>query len=168
VGNTGSCKYCANKFQVSREWQLFCSSTCRMRYNRENNHCFYCGQRANARDHVEPVAERAGGRYFEGLEFVRVCTECNSWLGNKTFDSVADRVGYIAYMLAEKYKLNRRPVVWRAWELEEMGHSLKTRIKQDIAKWAKRKERHEYALAVREILERAEEPASPVKAEGDV
>lgn len=158
-----NCRYCAVSFDLSRNWQLFCSPACRLRYNRENKNCFYCGQAATTRDHIEPVSVRSGGRFFEGLEYIRACRECNTWLGNKLFETVSCRVGYIASKLYKKYRLHVPKAQWETEELEGMGPNMQHVIKKSEFKLSKRKARYEYACAVQILLEIDENEEKEVK-----
>jgi hypothetical protein len=130
---------------------VFCGDLCRIRYNAENRNCFYCGERGTARDHIHPVESRGGMRRFDGQETVRVCQECNSWLGARFFESIQERCQFIAAKLFDKYKLSTPAVEWRDWELNELGPSLQRRIRKALALRAKREQRYRFAVAMSEL-----------------
>lgn len=127
------CKMCAQKFEVTREWKIFCSQKCRMRWNKDNaEHCFYCGAYAvdRHRHHVEPCYWR-GYREFRGVEWVYTCPKCNHAMADIRFDEVLDAVEFLLAHYRQQYK--PRPA-WNDEEIAELGHSLRKRIKKMLAK----------------------------------
>lgn len=129
------CFYCAEKFSPTSEWQVFCSNKCKDHWNKENfDSCFYCGDIATDRDHILPASSRGPVRRFSGQETVRACRECNVVLGPKIFLSIFDRIDYLIRTYRKRYKLNKPTVHWDEDELEEIGHTLASKIKKDISK----------------------------------
>lgn len=64
-----------------------------------NDVCFYCGEAAQAGDHVPPlsVVEKMGADRFVGTRFVILpaCNECNSKLSNKPITDPKNRAFYL-------------------------------------------------------------------------
>lgn len=132
TGAFKNCRHCTKRFEVSRDWQLFCGDLCRQRWNYiEDGFCFYCGQASRiSRDHIHPVCARTENkRKFAGQETVYSCSECNSTLGGKVFGDIIHRVQWLMECYYEKYKLNKGAVGWDDEELEELGPSLRQKIK---------------------------------------
>lgn len=126
------CRYCTEKFEVSRQWQLFCSNNCRKKWNYlEAGFCFYCGEPGNiSRDHIHPVCARSEAkRSFKGQETVYACNECNSTLGGKVFDAIEFRVESLIKVYTKKYKLDKGAVLWDDEEIGELGRDLRIKIK---------------------------------------
>lgn len=147
------CRECASEFAIKREWQLFCSTRCRVRHNRRNSHCFYCGDHATDRDHVHPVSVRGAGlRFFGNVEHVRACGECNIWLSDRIFDHPADRAEFVARKITRKYSLDVPVVRWDEEELSELGVGLRRRVKKLLELRRQGEERRLYAEAVAFVL----------------
>lgn len=155
VGEERECRECAEEFEVTRQWQLFCGGTCRIRYNRRHyGACFYCGAPGDHRDHIDPVvhASLTRHRLFRNIEFVFACRPCNSILGGNRFDGIIERFRF----LASRYELKLGPPK-RAWdgdEIEELGIALRRKIKRILAKEREYRMKIEYLLAVAEALDR--------------
>ncbi len=144
------CRFCDKRFEVTRNWQIFCSNPCRRSWNYiEAGFCFYCGEPGNiSRDHVHPVAARGElKRKFNGQETVFSCVECNSSLGSKIFDSVEERVKWLVARYKRKYKLSHS-VFWSEGEINELGPSLRMRIKSLLARRQMAERRVAYLEAV--------------------
>ena len=129
TGERRKCYYCAEKFNATVQWQLFCGNVCKERWNRENfDCCFYCGDIATERDHILPVAIRGGPRLFQNQETVRSCRECNSLLGSTKLSSVAERYDWLIRKYEKRYALDKPIPKWDVDELMEMGRNLRTSI----------------------------------------
>lgn len=148
------CRNCDSRFKQSRHWQIFCSDKCRKNFEYAvGEFCFYCGEPGVSKDHVHPVSARSGyKRTFEGQETVFCCKECNSTLGGKVFDSVENRVQYLITRYVHKYKL-WKSIVWTEIELEEIGPTLRSAIKTELASRMKAEKRVTYLRAVKTQLE---------------
>lgn len=131
-----NCKNCEKIFEVRRAWQIFCSNYCRCQFNRTNeNYCFYCGNYSTKlhRDHVLPVSYR-GVRVWGKTELVKACSECNCSLSNKIFEDIASRFEYLYQKYIKKYNLIQGIVAWDEEELQELGPSLRKKIKKMLLK----------------------------------
>lgn len=130
---TRKCRECVERFVVSKEWQVFCSTTCRRRWNKRfNEHCFYCGRPGTGRDHIHPVVARSL-RGYENQEHVRACFECNSTLNSNDFSEIRDRIQFLIDAYTKKYKLKQAVVEWSDTELEELEYPLRSRIRKILA-----------------------------------
>lgn len=130
------CRNCEKRFEISREWQVFCCNRCRKEWNYvEAGFCFYCGEPGDIqRDHVHPVAGRGDRkRTFLGQEIVFSCRECNAALGAQMFDGIELRVKWLIGKYKSKYKLNEGVVAWNDEEIGELGPLLRQRVKKLIA-----------------------------------
>ena len=126
------CRQCTTPFEVTREWQVFCSNKCRVKWHRGNAHCFYCGAYgAPDRDHVFPVAMR-GHRFFDGVEIVKACKSCNGALGSRPYE-LEERIAYLITHITKKYKLDKDPVQWEPGEVAELGYRLRRKVKRFLA-----------------------------------
>lgn len=135
TGYKQDCLYCAETFSPDQMWQLFCSHRCKTKWNRENpDHCFYCADIANTRDHIFPTSERGPVRRFIGQETVRCCNECNTLLGRKTFRNIFERFEYLTRRYKERYNLNIASVDWDQEELEDLGYTLQTFVLNKVNK----------------------------------
>lgn len=129
----GTCKHCGGKFVIKREWQIFCSPNCRVRWARTNKErCFYCYYNtATERDHILPVRERGRRSYKD--ETVPVCSECNSLLRDRVFDTFSRRCFHLAKKIAEKHKIRQGlDITWDEDELEELGEGLRGYIEDSL------------------------------------
>ena len=153
VGKVRKCRECLEEFEVCREWQIFCSGRCRLRWNNHRRDvCFYCGAYGYHRDHVDPnvFAALSGVRHFRGVEYVWACLECNSDLGANIFSSVADRIEFLISRYTAKYGITKPVIEWADEELDEIGPGLKRRIRHLLAKRRVAEERVEYLHAMKQ------------------
>ena len=122
-----SCLYCTKDFTAHRASALYCSNSCRVRASRDRNYmCFYCGDRANQRDHVIPHAIcSAKVRQWSEVDLVECCAECNRILGANLFDKMHERVQYLSRRFRQKHKLARAHIEWSEGELRELSTSLR-------------------------------------------
>jgi hypothetical protein len=88
--------------------------------------CVYCNEPAEVRDHFDPVANRAGGRYMR--DTVPSCSCCNTRKGRCTFETVGEAQDYIAYKLRLKYRKLLAAPHWEKDELRELGRGLRTDV----------------------------------------
>lgn len=142
TGFKQECVYCSEKFPPQDDWQLFCSNKCKVRWNRENpDHCFYCYDVAQCRDHILPVFYRKGKRRYGGQETVKCCNECNSFLSNNKFNNIWDRIDFLIIKYKKKYGLTKGEIYWSEEDLEELGHNLRSHIQQKQSKKERAKEK---------------------------
>lgn len=148
---TRRCKMCETSFTVSRDWKIFCSQKCRVRWNKDNaEHCLYCGAYAvdRQRHHVEPCYWR-GYRSFQEVEYVYTCPKCNNAIGTQRFSEILDTVDFlIAYY---RSKVKPRPE-WDEDEIKELGHALRRRVKKMLAQERQYTDRIAYLEASRVFL----------------
>lgn len=145
------CHYCTERFEVRRDWQIFCTDRCRKVWNYlEAGYCFYCGEPGQmTRDHLHPVAARSGPkRCFRGQETVPACAECNGTLGAKIFGNIEARITHLIESFIKKYKLDVGAVGWADEELDELGPSLRKRVKHLLLARHKSERRVLYMRAV--------------------
>jgi hypothetical protein len=124
------CSYCGKTFNAKRASAVYCSDSCRVRASRDRNYlCFYCGDRANQRDHVIPhwlTGDKV--RHWSGVDVVECCIECNGILSGEVFDTMAERVQYLARKFRIKHRLSIAKVEWSEEELMELRGSLRTYV----------------------------------------
>ena len=155
-GRKRLCKYCSKEFDVARNWQIFCSEPCKNKWHSSDEinraHCFYCGDTAQAREHVFPVSHDTCFRYYRGKELIPVCNHCNSVLGAKLI-SVEDKFRCLIYYM-ERRKGVKNPVIdWDSEELGELGRELRQRINRKIKIKMKNMQKYEHMRACLESIE---------------
>lgn len=108
--NYGKCSVCGI-YIYTRNRRKYCSIDCQKVYANAHNRretmpfkyrneilrkynylCIYCGEEANAIDHIYPVSK--GGRTIKE-NLVAACKSCNSTASNKTFESLEKKKQYI-------------------------------------------------------------------------
>lgn len=98
------------------------------------DHCIYCGDWYECRDHVVPINYEQPYRDFKPGATVKCCTECNSFLGDRAYHTVQARAKY----LIKAYVRNRMKFLntpeWARWELGELGYNLRTALECRLAK----------------------------------
>lgn len=130
-GRQRFCKECEDNFEVSRDWQIFCSANCRMRYNkRYRETCFYCGQYGNHREHVNPQSF-SDKHWFSHIEYVFACAECNVALSSRLL-MLDGRLKFLIDYYTNKFSLNKPVIGWGEDEIHELGPSLRRRIKKGL------------------------------------
>ena len=95
--------------------------------------CIYCGEPSDVFDHLVPICfleskdRKSGGKYLRAES----CCECNLIISSRFFDSLDDRVGHVSDKLRS---INSKLKVgsWTVNELSNMGHSLRSHVKQQI------------------------------------
>lgn len=92
------------------------------------------------------------------METVRACAECNSALWDYKFEHPAERHEYIVQYLKVKYGLLEHCVYWSDHEIEELGPSLRHRIKKFMEERRKTEDRVLYATYVSTLLRADDEP----------
>lgn len=122
-----NCRNCDIIFKLNRPWQLFCCRKCRFKFNYQNNNCFYCGinVRKLTKNHILPC-------FYQEPKLVKVCKECHSIVGDKSFDNISNRFEYIYQSYVAKYHLEKGVVEWHDQELENSGKTLKEKIKHKL------------------------------------
>lgn len=107
---------------------MFCSDKCKTRYFRENQlTCFYCGDMASTKDHMYPQ------KFGDGKgDTVPACGECNATLGAVGPESVEARFMHLHAAYIKKYNLNKAIPEWTDAEVDELGHSLRSAVKNKI------------------------------------
>lgn len=152
-----TCLYCATAYDAARNHRIFCSDRCRVRYNREEGlTCFYCGEIANARDHITPVACE-GARIFKGKETVNACNECNNFLGANAPYNLYDRLKLLEAKMIQRYKLDKSVPEWAEEELNELGTNLRSHVRGWQAKRHRAQDRLLHLRAIRWKLAKATE-----------
>ena len=108
-------------------------------YKRHENctggRCFYCSMPASTIDHIPAVSavESLGVDVFNELVFVTCCLECNSELGNRWLNSVAERSGYLKAVYQRKYAAALRMPDWDKEELDSIdGTTLRSSIEAGL------------------------------------
>lgn len=91
-------------------------------------HCTYCGDYAQARDHVVPVSVNYVFRNYREGETAPCCRECNSVAGNHWPDSLCDK----ALFLMRKYEIRYKKALgcpeWHPLQINELGGMLKSYV----------------------------------------
>lgn len=101
----------------------------------EQKKCIYCGETPGEIDHVPALSwlYALGSGYFEqkGYPVVTVpaCKRCNGWLGDKPYHTIRQRKGYVASRLRQIFDKIQASPVWTEEEIEEMGWSFKTPLR---------------------------------------
>jgi hypothetical protein len=123
-----------------------------MRFNKRYQQiCFFCGLRGNHKHHVDPRAA-SGKDYFQGIEYVYSCNECNSAINDNIFYYIHEEVEFLIDYYEDKYKLNKPVVEWSDEEINELGVELKQRIKKHLALRRKNEDRWLYLKSLRNYL----------------
>jgi hypothetical protein len=154
-----SCLYCAERFEVRNSRRVFCSDTCRVRYNREHkDRCFYCGELADTRDHLTPQAVGSAGlSQWLGQDVVQCCRECNMLLGDRYAYALIPRMEHLAHALVRKYKLADAVPEWDDSEVEELGPSLRSYVRGRVRARQRALDRVWHVRAVISVIRRYEE-----------
>lgn len=88
----GGRKFCSDECRrLSRRLQIP-EATRRLVFRRSGGRCVYCGDSAEAIDHVRPYSRQ--GKHDES-NFVASCATCNSIASDKLFGSVEEKRQYI-------------------------------------------------------------------------
>lgn len=129
-----ACQFCSERFTVQNGRRLFCSDKCKVRYHRENGlRCFYCGDLADTKDHVEPHAcgDPRAARWL-GRDTVSACRECNGLLRDVFPTDFVRRIDYLAGRLVKKYQLDRPVPEWDDDEIAELGPKLRQAVRGKV------------------------------------
>ncbi len=104
--------------------------------------CGYCGDPANARDHIVPVSFTfSRGRQKDrkkmpegGGPVMRCCSRCNGYLGSRFFPTFLERVQF----MNEKLKSKVKPIIWTKQEINALDISLRDIVLKDVQRrrWA--------------------------------
>ena len=155
TGRVRNCKECKDFFKVNREWQIFCSTKCRLRFNKRNNeNCFYCGiyTKNLHREHIKPASASCCRKF--SVEYIFACRECNVTLGALNFENITNKFDVLISRYITKYKLTTSVIEWGEDEIQELGRSLKQRIINRLSKRRKAEERVLYLkMKVKQIVE---------------
>lgn len=92
--------------------------------------CYYCGHPATCEDHAIPhslLARVDVTRNGYGVDTLPSCTECNTLLGSKVFDTLAERKGYLSKQLRKRHKRDLVAPQWSDSELAELAYNLRER-----------------------------------------
>lgn len=115
--------------------------------------CTYCGETPNALDHVIPVSQysvkkrKAGGKE-RGVR-TYACTQCNSILGDKYFDTFLERIMFVRGRLTEKAGRNSRKAAWDDDEILELSGSIRNYVASKQFKIRAMDRRTEWPLSFR-------------------
>jgi hypothetical protein len=139
-----TCKQCGKQFTAQRKSATYCSDSCRVRACRSRAlECWYCGDVATSRDHVIPhAATGLNNRRYEGVELIECCANCNSILGANLFNTLAERVEFLAKRFCAKHKLNRPHIEWSEDDLNELTGNLRQYVRAKEIEWAKNQSRY--------------------------
>lgn len=118
-----------------RRVRRFCSLSCEHESSLADR-CEYCGEPAQARDHVVPRAFRRaldGTRELMVLlarmpDTVPACHECNGIIGADVFDSLDEKRTEIQRRLARRY---RRLLCMPQWDDDELNE-LQGRVRETV------------------------------------
>ncbi len=92
--------------------------------------CEYCGDIADARDHITPCQYK--GRRSLKDPWVWACLECNSLLGDKLLLSVDIRSRYLFDAYIYRYKKLLHHPDWSQDELNELSPTLRDSIENSL------------------------------------
>lgn len=109
---------------------------CRYReMGRVGDACVYCGVESSSWDHVPPlsVVEKLIDVDIDrsDLRKVPACHECNSILGARHINTIAERRKYILQKLSRKYAKHLRMPQWDDEELSEVSERLAEDIQRN-------------------------------------
>ncbi len=110
--------------------------------------CYYCGMIATSFDHFIPRVLIKEGLFTEHQRLIPACQQCNSILGARVFPTLALRREAAKAGIRKKYARILNIPEWTEEEIEELGYTLKTRVR---AGW-KLKQLIRYRLAYRGVL----------------
>lgn len=106
----------------------------------DRNSCFYCGDLATQEDHVIPHSFPHSGDNRMGwfVDTVPSCQECNAVLHTSLFDTLDERLAYLAGKMKLRYKSELKHPVWSKQELSELSPRLRKQIsdRSNARKWA--------------------------------
>ncbi len=97
--------------------------------------CYYCGVRAQGRDHVPPlslVSEDPDLR--EGLPFFLLpsCNECNSMLGNNPIVVIEARRAWLYRRYQARYQRELAMPEWYPEEIAELGSNMRSSVRAGL------------------------------------
>ena len=106
--------------------------------------CLYCGGKRQCLDHVFPISKLEGLNFpknrplfhifFQGLNKVPSCLECNNIAGDKVFTNIRVKREYIQEMLKIKYRKILNFSIWTEEDLEEVSESMKKDVLNSLNK----------------------------------
>ncbi len=155
MSHVTNCKQCGKQFTAERKSATYCSDSCRVRACRSRAlECWYCGDVANSRDHVIPhTTTGLNQRRYDGVELIECCANCNSILGANLFDTLAQRVAFLAKRFCVKHKLDKPHVEWSEDDLAELKGNLRQYVKAKELEWARNRSRYLHMLLRQALLE---------------
>lgn len=99
--------------------------------------CTYCGDTGNSIDHVIPVSyfddniKRSGKLNSKGIR-THSCSDCNSILNDKYFESFYERCQYVNKRIQQRFKkiINLPP--WSPEEFAKLGKNIKASLGEKL------------------------------------
>lgn len=93
----------------------------------DRSRCYYCGEPSACEDHVIPHAllyrQRAARKGY-GKDTLPACTDCNALLGARVFDTLADRVAYLADTIRKRDAKHLAYKQWTESDLQSVSPTL--------------------------------------------
>lgn len=110
--------------------------------DKDNRHvCHYCGNVANALDHVPPISRIesiVNCDDFQHIQPVKIpsCSRCNGWLGDKWRVDYQESKNLLLEHAAKKLE-KKRVTEWDQEEVKELGRNLKGYVREmlDETRW---------------------------------
>lgn len=96
--------------------------------------CVYCGNVAQTKDHIPPLAwmEALGPSYFDErrllIVWVPSCKECNTALRDNKLFSIKERTGYLIDYYMKRYNRLATVPVWTQEQINELRGRLKQAV----------------------------------------
>lgn len=120
----GVCAGCRFHLSIHVERELLAPALGRL--NRDSV-CTYCGWPATDVEHVVPRCLHLP------TYTVPACRECNGFAGGMFFSSFKEKQAYIRIKIAKKYVHILKMPDWEPDELAEIGYTLASSIRSDLA-----------------------------------
>jgi hypothetical protein len=95
-------------------------------------HCVYCGDYFQCRDHVIPVSYSSVYRSYKPGDTVHCCNRCNSFLSDKAHFTIHDRANYLIDIYRDRHWKDITFPIWEKQELEELGHNLRANVEKRL------------------------------------
>lgn len=119
-------------------------------------HCLYCGEIPNCQDHVIPFSfysssqrkNKAGSA--AGVK-VKACMECNALLSNKYFPNIVERMDDVKSSIYSRNKKVLKNKQWDNTSIDELGHTLKTKVLSSEIKRREAKKRIDWSSSEKGI-----------------
>jgi len=97
-------------------------------------HCVYCGDFFECRDHVIPVSYASVYRDYRRGSTVHCCLRCNGLLSNKAYHTVRDRAEFLVSRYREAHGADLAFPDWSESELSEMAPKMRRAIRGRLSK----------------------------------